>query len=183
MYFAPNYQKHVESLITLFQPRSQVATILIVICITTGSPSSSSLRELNWEFSWEPEKKIEVKSLFQEVAFRILVSQHQGFFMKGAAYVSSDLCLLCSFVLDHEVRTHNSKVLDRFMTKTDYNKNNLFPRFQFAYSLWRPENEKFYNLHFSVCLKWENDDSPLSMNFEARNARWNRRIRSIEGHN
>ena len=122
MYFAPNYQKHVESLITLFQPRSQVATILIVICITTGSPSSSSLRELNWEFSWEPEKKIEVKSLFQEVAFRILVSQHQGFFMKGAAHVSSDLCLFCSFVLDHEVRTHNSKVLDRFMTKTEYNK-------------------------------------------------------------
>ena len=29
---------------------------------------------------------------------------------------------LCSFVLDHEVWTHNPKVLDRFMTKTDYNK-------------------------------------------------------------
>ena len=46
MYFAPNYQKHVESLITLFQPRSQVATILIVICITTGSPSLSTRIEL-----------------------------------------------------------------------------------------------------------------------------------------
>ena len=46
MYFAPNYQKHVESLITLFQPRSHVATILIVICITTGSPSLSTRIEL-----------------------------------------------------------------------------------------------------------------------------------------
>lgn len=87
---------------------------------------------------------------------------------------------LCSFVLDHEVRTHNPKVLDRFMTKTDYNK---IIYFHVSSSLTVCGGRRMRNFTIYILVFALNDDSPLSMNFEARNARWNRRIRSIEGHN